>query len=57
VIRGHVLQPEAHKAPHRQRISRAPGDAAFRIDPFEVSDQQQPKYRPASKLGRPMTAA
>ena len=41
VIRGGVLESEAHEAPHRQRIRRAPGDAALRIEAFEVPHQQQ----------------
>jgi len=45
------VQPE--KIPHRQRIRRAPGDAALGIDAFEVADQQQPKKVPDGDPGRP----
>src|ERR1700680_1339443 len=30
----------------RERIGRAPGDAAFRVEAFEVTDQQQPEVAP-----------
>ena len=43
MIRCRLLEAQSQKAPDRQRIRRAPRDAPLRIDPFEISDQQQPE--------------
>ena len=54
MIRCRLLEAQSQKAPDRQRIRRAPRDAPLRIDPFEISDQQQPEVRPGARLGRPI---
>src|SRR5437867_12968220 len=36
-----VLQPQAQEGAHRQRVGRAPRDAALGVEPFEIADQQQ----------------
>src|SRR3989454_10320882 len=46
MIRGGGVEAEPHEAAHRQRIGRAPGDAAFRVEPFEVPEQQQSEVPP-----------
>ena len=46
VVRRVILEPEPQKAPNRQRIRRAPRDAALRIDALEVPDQQQTEVTP-----------
>src|SRR5262249_29403829 len=43
VIGRGAVEAKAHEAAYGQRIRRAPGDAALRVEPFEVSDQQQTK--------------
>ena len=43
MIRHGIFEAESHEAPHRQRVRRAPRDAALRINAFEVPNQQQPK--------------
>ena len=48
-----VFQPQAEKIAQRQRICRTPGDAALRIDAFEVSDQQQPEIDVWRQAGTP----
>src|SRR6266850_1532278 len=40
------------KTAHRQRVAGAPGDPAFRVDPFKVADQQQPEV-PTRRQARP----
>jgi hypothetical protein len=51
VVRRPVWQPQAEKIAQRKRICRAPGDAALRIDAFEVSDQQQPEIDARRQAG------
>ena len=46
VIGGRLVQRETQERADRQRVARAPGDPPFRIDPFEVADQQQPEIAP-----------
>src|SRR5947209_8621555 len=51
VVRRPLLQTQPQERPHGQRIGRAPRDAALRIDPFEVPDQQQPKIPAGRQTG------
>ena len=43
VVRRRLLEAESHEPANGQRIGRTPRDAAFRIETFEVADQQQPE--------------
>ena len=43
MIRESIAEPNAQKLPQAQRVRTAPCDAAFRVNPFEVADQQHPK--------------
>ena len=43
VIWRRLLDAESHEPADGQRIGRTPRDAAFRIETFEVADQQQPE--------------
>jgi hypothetical protein len=56
VLRRRLLEPQAQKAAQRQRVGGAPRDAALRINPLEVADQQQPEDVPGRRLGRPSLA-
>lgn len=38
-----LVQTQAEEAAEGERVRRPPGNAAFGVDAFEVSDQQQPK--------------
>ena len=40
-----LLEAQAQKAAQRERVGGAPRDAALRINPFDVADQQQPEIR------------
>jgi hypothetical protein len=51
VLRRRFLQPQAQKPAERERVRGAPRDAALRIDPFEVADQQQPEIRAGEQAG------
>src|SRR6266851_56583 len=44
---------KAHEAAHRERIGRTPGEAALRVEPFEVPEQQQPEVPPWRQAGPP----
>jgi hypothetical protein len=46
VIGRGLVQPQPQETADRERIGRAPGDAAFRIEALEVADQQQPEVAP-----------
>src|SRR5262249_20270441 len=37
------IEVEAHERSHGERIGGAPGDAALRVEPFEIADEQQPE--------------
>ena len=41
-----LVQRQPQEAAERERIGRAPGDAAFCVEAFEVTDQQQPEVAP-----------
>ena len=41
VIRRRLVQLQAEKRPHAQRIGRAPCDRTLGVQPFEVTEQQQ----------------
>jgi hypothetical protein len=56
VLRRRLPEPQPQKAAQRQRVGRAPRDAALRINPLEVADQQQPEDVPGRRLGRPSLA-
>ncbi|MGE5244498.1 MAG: hypothetical protein ACM3SQ_09760 [Betaproteobacteria bacterium] len=45
------------KVAQRQRIRRAPGDAALRLDAFEVPDQQQLDMDARRQTGTAMVSA
>src|ERR1700689_675642 len=47
-----LVYRQPHKSAHPQRVARAPGHPAFRVDPFKVADQQQPEV-PAGREARP----
>ena len=47
MIRGRRRAGQPQKTPDRQRVRRAPGDAAFRVDALEVADQQQAEVAPS----------
>ena len=57
VIGGRLMERQAHEATDRQGVGRPPRDAALRVDPFEVPDEQQPEIlarrqtRPSHDLG------
>ena len=51
MIRDIIAEPSAQKLPQAQRVGTAPGDAAFRINSFEVADQQHPKVHPRHDSG------
>jgi hypothetical protein len=46
VIRGCLLERQAHETTNRQGVGGAPCDATLRVDAFEVPDQQQPEVLP-----------
>jgi hypothetical protein len=46
-----LVELHTQKIPQGQRIGRAPGDAALRLDPFEVPDQQQPEIDARRQAG------
>ncbi len=52
MIGGRGVEAEPHEAAHGERIGRPPGDATLRVEPFEVSDQQQPEVQ-ARRQARP----
>ena len=52
MIRRRLVHRQPQKTAHRQRVARAPGDPAFRVDPFKVADQQQPEV-PTRRQARP----
>ena len=41
-----LVEPQAQESAERERIGGSPGDAALRVDAFEIPDQQQPEVRP-----------
>ena len=41
MIRGRFVQSQAQEVTHGQRVGCPPGDAALRVEAFEVADQQQ----------------
>ena len=43
VIRWRLRQHQAEKLPQRKRVSCPPRDRAFRVQAFEIPDEQQPK--------------
>ena len=47
-----LVEPQAQEGAHGQRVGRAPRDAALRIEPFEIADQQQAEV-PAGGEARP----
>jgi hypothetical protein len=53
MIRGCRVKAEAHEVANRERICRAPGDAALGVEPFEVAEQQQPEVPPRGQPGAP----
>ena len=55
MIRRRLVHRQPQKTPHRQRV-RAPGDPAFRVDPFKVANQQQPEVDPAPGSAVPSPA-
>jgi hypothetical protein len=46
VVRHAFIQRDAHERSDRQAVAGAPGDASFRIDPFEIAHHQQPEINP-----------
>ena len=52
MIRRRLVHRQPQKSAYRQRVARAPGDPAFRVDPFKVADQQQPEV-PTRRQARP----
>jgi hypothetical protein len=46
VVGWRVFQTHAQKIAQRQRIRRAPGDAALGVNALEITDQQQPEIDP-----------
>ena len=53
VLRHRLVEPQAQEAAEGQRIGAAPRDPAFRIDPLEVADQQQPEVRTGREARSP----
>jgi hypothetical protein len=51
MIGGRGVEAEPHEAAHGERIGRPPGDATLRVEPFEVSEQQQPEIPPRRQAG------
>src|SRR5450755_777888 len=51
VVRRILVQSNAHKTPQRQRVRQPPGNAALRLDAFEISDQQRTKVNPRRQRG------
>ena len=45
VLRRRFVEPQAEEAAQGEEIGRPPGDAALRIDAFEVPDQQEAEVR------------
>ena len=43
VVGGRLVERQPHETTDGEGIGRPPGDAAFRVDPFEVPDHQQPE--------------
>src|SRR5246127_3200719 len=52
VVRGRLFQTAAQKVAQGEGVRRAPRDAAVRIDPFEIANQQQPEVH-AWRQARP----
>src|SRR5271157_5386778 len=46
VVRRHLVQPDAHKAPQRQRVRQPPGNPTLAVDALEIADQQRAKVNP-----------
>src|SRR5436305_13161886 len=46
VVRHVLIQPDPRERANRQAVAGAPGDPTLRVDPFEVTHQQQPKIDP-----------
>ena len=46
VVRRRLRQHQTEKVAQCKRISSPPGDRAFRVQAFEVADQQQPEVAP-----------
>src|SRR6476469_297921 len=60
VIRRPLMQLKSAKRTQSERIGGAPGDAALRIEPFKIPDQQKPKinarrqpWTPRPRIERP----
>ena len=53
VIRRRFIQREVQKLANRERVRRAPGDAALGIDALKVADQQQPKVHTGRQTRAP----
>jgi len=45
VLRRRLLEAQPQEPAQGQRVRRAPGDAAFRVEALEVADQQQAEVR------------
>lgn len=43
VVGRRLVEPEPQEIAQRQRIRRAPGDAALRVNALEIANQQQPE--------------
>ena len=52
VVRRGLVEGEVQKRANAQRVGGAPRDRSFRIQPFEVAEQQQPEI-PARRQTRP----
>ena len=52
VVRRGLVEGDVQKCPDAQRIGGAPRDCPFRVQPFEVAEQQQPDI-PARRQTRP----
>src|SRR5687767_6953116 len=52
VVRWRIFQTDAQKVAQGEGVRSAPRDAALRIDPFEIANQQQPEVH-AWRQARP----
>ena len=53
VIGRGLVQRQPQETADRERIGRAPGNAAFRVEALEVADQQQPEVAPRRQARPP----
>src|ERR1019366_3438511 len=54
VVRRVLVQPDAHKAPQRQRVRQSPSNPALAVDALEIPDQQRPEVDPRRQRRPPV---